>query len=262
MNEQGKTMKEGMAETVADIVAEMRKRPPEGDETPAGLACSLFADRIEAAAKRESTPTTEKSSAVGNAAMRDEVVLRLSKDEYKGMQEALSEHDRLCEMLSESRKSIGNAAAMREALLSVRKAIDYRGGDLARYTLPVIDAALKTPSEPAGNAAMVRMALEALWDVIDQFSKNILDGQMQLVLSDMLIPAKNAYHHALAASPRNCDVGTAGEQARRYAQHCDTYLRDDGSKPCTGCPCCGKVLFGKCEFAWAQMPYEAEGGAE
>lgn len=102
-------------------------------------------------------------------------------------------------------RDTGNAAALREALLSVRKAIDYRGGDLARYTLPVIDAALKTPPEPAGNAAMMRMALEVLWDVIGQFSNNFLDGQMQLVLSDRLIPAKNAYHHALAAPPRNCD---------------------------------------------------------
>lgn len=63
---------------------------------------------------------------------------------------------------------------------------------------------------------------------------------------------------ALALPRRQCDVGTAEEQARRYAQHCDTYLRDDGSKPCTGCSCCGKVPFGKCEFAWAQMPYESE----
>jgi len=46
-------------ETVADIVAEMRKRPPEGDETPAGLACSLFADRIEAAHKREEVELRE-----------------------------------------------------------------------------------------------------------------------------------------------------------------------------------------------------------
>ena len=59
---------------------------------------------------------------------------------------------------------------------------------------------------------------------------------------------------------RNCDVGTAEEQAKRYARYCDTYLRDDRSKPCTDCPCCGRIPFGKCEFAWAQMPYE-EGGA-
>lgn len=154
----------------------------------------------------------------------------------------------------------GNSAVMREALLSVRKPIAYRGGDLARYILPVIDAALKTPPEPAGNAAMMRMALEVLWDVIGQFSKNILDGQMQLVLSDMLIPAKNAYHHALAAPPRNCDVGTPEEQALRYGRFCDKFVSD--KMHCETCPCCGKIPFGKCEFAWAQMPYKEGEGAE
>ena len=66
---------------------------------------------------------------------------------------------------------------------------------------------------------------------------------------------------ALAEPLKNCEMGTAEEQARRYAQYCDAHLRDDGSKPCTNCPCCGKIPFGKCEFAWAQMPYE-EGGAK
>ena len=63
---------------------------------------------------------------------------------------------------------------------------------------------------------------------------------------------------ALAEPVKNCEVGTAEEQAKRYAQYCDAHLRDDGSKPCTNCPCCGKIPFGKCEFAWAQMPYESE----
>lgn len=63
---------------------------------------------------------------------------------------------------------------------------------------------------------------------------------------------------ALAESARNCDVGTAEEQAKRYARHCDAYLRDDGGKPCTNCPCCGKIPYGRCEFAWAQLPYESE----
>lgn len=162
----------------------------------------------------------------------------------------------------------GNAAAMHEALLSVRKPIAYRGGDLARYTLPVIDAALKTPPEPAGNAAMMLMAIEVLWDVIGQFSNNILDGQMQLVLSDMLIPAKNAYHRALAAPPRNCDVGTADEQMRRYCKFTLRYnpCSYEGYARCAeDCPIHKKLTqegHGEllCQLEWAQMPYEAEGG--
>lgn len=115
------------------------------DERIAGLVKTTkaqqiaYLDRIEAAWNREKAEWEAAACAcvsdavmsgrvavehepVCNAAARDEVVLRLSKEEYKGMQEALSEHDRLCEMLTESEMltasmmSVGNAAAMREAL--------------------------------------------------------------------------------------------------------------------------------------------------
>ena len=65
--------------------------------------------------------------------------------------------------------------------------------------------------------------------------------------------------HALKQPPRNCDVGTAEEQAERYGRYCDKFTSD--GMHCETCPCCGKIPLGKCEFAWAQMPYE-EGGAK
>ena len=40
-------------ETAREIIAEMRKGPPGGDETPASLACSLFADRLDRAISRD-----------------------------------------------------------------------------------------------------------------------------------------------------------------------------------------------------------------
>lgn len=63
---------------------------------------------------------------------------------------------------------------------------------------------------------------------------------------------------ALLKQPvRNCEVGTPEEQAERYAAHCSMFPQ------CAGCPCCGKVSYGKCEFAWGQMPYVAnEKGGE
>ena len=61
---------------------------------------------------------------------------------------------------------------------------------------------------------------------------------------------------ALAKPPRNCDMGTADEQAERYGRYCEKFTRD--GMHCETCPCCGKIPFGKCEFAWAQMPYESE----
>ena len=55
---------------------------------------------------------------------------------------------------------------------------------------------------------------------------------------------------ALAAPPRNCDVGTAAEQAERYLHFCHNYPK------CNGCPCVGQVKYHQCEFAWVQLPYK------
>lgn len=63
---------------------------------------------------------------------------------------------------------------------------------------------------------------------------------------------------ALSAPARNCDVGTAEEQAERFEKHCQSFLNREGIKACVGCPCCGVVMYGKCELACAQMPYESE----
>ena len=54
--------------------------------------------------------------------------------------------------------------------------------------------------------------------------------------------------HGLKHPPRNCDVGTAEEQAERFFAFCN-------SNKCPSCPC----RFTKktdCALIWAQMPYE------
>ena len=73
-----------------------------------------------------------------------------------------------------------------------------------------------------------------------------------------LFDASKRIASALAKPPRQCDVGTAEEQAERFGRYCDQFTRD--GMHCETCPCCGKIPFGKCEFAWAQMPYESEAG--
>lgn len=62
----------------------------------------------------------------------------------------------------------------------------------------------------------------------------------------------------LITPPRNCDVGTPQEQAERYGRYCDQFTSN--GMHCETCPCCGKIPFGRCEFAWAQLPYN--GGEE
>ena len=62
---------------------------------------------------------------------------------------------------------------------------------------------------------------------------------------------------ALAAPPRNCDVGTAEEQFERWIVLCGRYNDD-----CTGCPCDDHTYasYANCFSNWAQTPYD-EGGA-
>jgi len=120
---------------------------------------------------------------------------------------------------------------------------------------------------PVNNAAEMREALVALRDAARNFYHQILNSKYNDIMDEYkcrergfpalldlryAIPKANA---ALAAPARNCDVGTPDEQTERYSNHCESFIRKDGSKPCAECPCCGVVQFGKCEFAWAQMPY-------
>ena len=63
---------------------------------------------------------------------------------------------------------------------------------------------------------------------------------------------------ALSATPRNCDVGTVEEQAKRFHSFCES------NKQCGdvySCERCQLNSIEDCELAWAQMPYE-EGGAK
>lgn len=60
--------------------------------------------------------------------------------------------------------------------------------------------------------------------------------------------------------PKNCDVGTAYEQANRMRQYCATQKRG-GIRDCAYCPI-AKPYQRDCALTWAQMPYAEEGGAK
>jgi len=60
---------------------------------------------------------------------------------------------------------------------------------------------------------------------------------------------------ALAAPPRNCDVGTIEEQSERKIKFCHN------QRGCANCPFSESTTLTLCALAWAQMPYE-EGGAK
>ena len=102
-------------------------------------------------------------------------------------------------------------------------------------------------SSSVGNAAAMR---EALNDVISIADREFNAFRETAAMKEM----RDKCCSALAAPPRNCDVGTPEEQAKRFALHCDK------NPKCKRCQCCGVIPFNHCEFVWAQMPYTAEEG--
>ena len=132
--------------------------------------------------------------------------------------------------MTENSSAVGNASHRRE----LSKIASKNGADFGQL----------------GNAAKMRETL-----ILVQKKINYLIGSLtvpnSLVSNRMEI--NGIINAALAATPRNCDVGTAEEQAERYGRYCDKFTSD--GMHCETCPCCGKIPLGKCEFAWMQMPY-------
>lgn len=92
------------------------------------------------------------------------------------------------------------------------------------------------------NAAAIREALEQIHELLS------IGGKPDTSMCIRYEAAYQIAEEALSAPPRNCDVGTAKEQEKRYLALCD-------SNNCSSCP----VRFkGKtdCVFTWSQMPYE------
>ena len=170
-------MSDARQETVADIVREMRIGDLCAEDTSASRPefindfLASFADRIEAAWKREIKATTEKSSAVGNAGTVREVAQ---------------------EMLNTSMQ-------------------DITAERINRWAMRLAEACERTVTD---------------------------------------------CNH-LGNTPRNCDVGTADEQAVRFKTICYIYPLD-----CSGCPLKNiRITRNDCAIFWAQMPY-GEGGAK
>ena len=132
----------------------------------------------------------------------------------------------------------------------------------------VAENATTTPtcekSSQVGNTAKMREALEAVVKVGYPYNFHHEAPHISGYCYE-ITTAINKCFAALAEPPRNCDVGTAEEQAERYRKFCSAhkYLGSDFSYMCKGfgkgrCPFFNSNTKSKCEFAWAQMPYESE----
>ena len=102
-----------------------------------------------------------------------------------------------------------------------------------------------------GNAAKMRDALKEFVEYSNLVCK------MGMFNRDRLFSITKKASDALSASARNCDVGTAEEQAERFHAFCAS------NKKCGDVYSSERCQFNSvedCELAWAQMPYEE--GAE
>jgi hypothetical protein len=166
-------------ETLADIVAEMRKRMKSHYYSREGRnLMRQYSDRIEAAHEREKA-TAEKSSAVGIAAAIQETLTYL---EHVG-------RTKDCRVHFADIVNVGNAkSCLKDALSLLSKpAENDNNGDA------VITA--------VNNAAAKRKALEAL----SAWAKTVKDNPKDKTATECAEFVETAVDAALAAPPRNCD---------------------------------------------------------
>ncbi len=103
-----------------------------------------------------------------------------------------------------------------------------------------------------GNQQKMREALVLCSRIIGE------NGIRGNVFLDDIQEAHRAITAALAAPPRQCDVGTAEEQAQRFYDFCIGNSSEINGMCKPTCPCID--CFDKCQcFAkWSQMLYESE----
>lgn len=200
-------------ETVADIVARMRDESHAGDASClewVGAKIRHYADRIEAAATREREAGAEAAQACGLIG------------EMAGREAARRSDERTAEKYS----AVGNAAAMREALLETKS---------------VIARCMEILNKIPGGVPY--------------------DGLIDDVADEICDLRECHVNPALSAPQRNCDVGTAEEQEERFHSFCNKRQSGIQGLCSPKCPCILCCSMSQCLTKWSQMPYE-EGGAK
>ncbi len=125
-----------------------------------------------------------------------------------------------------------------------------------------IEAAAKretvTDCHGFGNAAKLREALETIAERAED-CRDVPEEYAESSAIDYLSEAKELARAALAAPPRNCDVGAPEEQEERFNAYCRKI------KTCERCRDCMNgygAARERCVIEWEQAPYDAaqEGG--
>ncbi len=209
-------------------------------------------------------------------------LVAIAHDEYDGCpsyRDDLERFDRLlAEIKAEVQSTPGSASALREAaerICSIDQSETqdlrqlakfchdqsiYGGGLIERVLadIEIVRQALSAPPEPPSNAAAMREALESCLNFIMR-----IDRALNPFMQNLLVPAMAKAKAALAAPPRNCDVGDAAEQSERLAKFCKANYEKAKKDKHICSECQFNDCIGECPLKWAQLPFTPEkGGAE
>lgn len=143
--------------------------------------------------------------------------------------------------------------------------------ELLRDDADRLEAAWKRESATAENSSAVGDAAK-LREVVDLLARVILPPQEEYPAEygGGKVPDKDGWlawirqaqsyaKSALAAPPRNCDVGSAVEQNKRFVEYCKGHrIKIIGHVDVcdSECPCRKGGDLNLCALRWAQMPYE------
>lgn len=113
-------------------------------------------------------------------------------------------------------------------------------------------AAMKeTRKEAATGASNVKEMREALEKLLTHFMCDVA------LLNDRFTPLFTIINHALAAQPRNCDVGDSCLQTLRFEEFCRNWQSPLGACK-SECPLVDEQDMCHCFAKWSQMPFESE----
>ena len=101
------------------------------------------------------------------------------------------------------------------------------------------------------NAAAMREALEQIHELLS------IGWKPDTAMCIRYEAAYQIAKEALAAPPRNCDVGNEKDQSDRLDAFCAKHFQYGDDSPCSQCPVAeGKDQSLPCVFRFLQLPYE------
>lgn len=156
-------------------------------------------------------------------------------------------------MSAEQKTVLGVALAMRHGVIPPHR----HDRELLNFFADQLMEARKREAEVGGNTAKLREAVEAVLLAFN-YGESMIVNQLPFI---KLLPMLRKCVEALAAPPRECDVGTAKEQAERFKHFCaQNYSACDVDMECCRCPIEREKA--DCELAWAQLPHKKSEAAQ